>query len=89
MVTRWKVTASGNRVERSGKPLLEVLCVRRVDGNWALPGAIGSNAEVAMKNIMNKAFGMSDPHLATALLNEITRLQGVLKAHAKPIYKVP
>jgi hypothetical protein len=75
-------------VERDGKPILEVFCVRRVDGTWALPGAFSSSADVTLTNIMKKAFGLKHELLSLSQRKEIAAIQTVLQERAVPFYKV-
>jgi hypothetical protein len=77
----------GMRVERGGKPVLEVLALRRVDGCWALPGAFSASADVTLTNIMKKAFGMDHRMLPLSLRKEIAAMQGVLQELAEPVYR--
>lgn len=74
------------RVERAGKPLLQVLALRRIDGAWALPGAFSASADVTLTNIMKKAFGMDHRLLPAALRKDIKNMQVLLQEHAELLY---
>jgi hypothetical protein len=88
LITRWKTGSGGAILEREGRPLLEMLSLRRADGAWAVPGALKGDATGQLRNILRKAFGMGNMLLPRDLREEIEVVQRELMSHAKPFYHV-
>ena len=63
-----------------------MLAIRRIDGFWALPGALSPSPDIALANVMKKAFGMDHKLLPVNLRKEISEIQSLLQRKSRHVY---